>query len=69
MLPDFRTIKTFIPFFITDSKRLNDDSLLTAIVDKYARVKFTSCQADLAPELLVGKLGTLTRREPTPAEP
>lgn len=68
LLPDFRTIKTFIPFFITRSKRLNDDSILTAVVDEYARDGIHLMPAtDLAPELLV-KLGTLTRREPTPAE-
>ncbi len=68
LLPDFRTVRTFIPFFITRSKRLNDDSILTAIVEEFASDGIQLMPAtDLAPELLV-KLGTLTRREPTTAE-
>lgn len=68
LLPDFRTVRTFVPFFITRSKRLNDDSILTAIVEEFARDGIQLMPAtDLAPELLV-KLGTLTRREPTTAE-
>ena len=68
LLPDFRTMRTFFPFFITRRKNLNDDAILTAIVEEFARDGITLSPAtDYAPELLV-KLGTLTRRHPTQAE-
>lgn len=64
-LPDLRTIRMFLPHFITRKKDLRDDSLLRTIVDEFARegIHFRPA-TDFAPELLVGP-GQLTRRGPT----
>ena len=63
--PDLRTIRMFIPHFLTHRKDNKDDTLLGAIVDEFARegMRFGR-PTDYAAELLVGK-GQLTRREPT----
>ncbi len=59
-LPDWTTIKTFSPHFITGKKNRNDDALLTAVIDGYAQAGITVRAAvELAPELLV-KHGQLT---------
>lgn len=64
-LPDLRTIRMFIPHFFTRRKDCRDDSLLTAVVDEFARegIHFAP-PTDYAPELLVRR-GRLTRREPS----
>ena len=62
--PDLRTIRMFIPHFLTHNKDNKDDTLLGAIVEEFARegMRFGR-PTDYAAELLVGK-GQLTRREP-----
>ncbi|HUE73986.1 MAG TPA: UDP-2,3-diacylglucosamine diphosphatase LpxI [Pirellulaceae bacterium] len=68
LIPDLTTIRTFFPLFVTRQKNRNDDSLLSVVVEEYARSGITLAPAtDFAPELLV-KLGTLTRRQVTSAE-
>lgn len=68
LVPDLRTIQTFFPLFITRQKNRNDDTLLSVVVEEYAKSGITLAPAtDFAPELLV-KLGTLTRRPLTAAE-
>ena len=68
LVPDLTTIRTFFPLFVTRQKNRNDDSLLSVVVEEYARSGITLAPAtDFAPELLV-KLGTLTRRQVTSAE-
>lgn len=68
LIPDPTTIRTFFPLFVTRRKNRNDDSLLSVVVEEYARRGISLAPAtDFAPELLV-KLGTLTRRSPTAAE-
>ena len=64
-LPDLRTIRMFVPHFLTRRKDLKDDSLLMAIVDEFASdgIEFGPA-TDYAPELLVKK-GQLTRRGPS----
>ncbi len=63
--PDFRTIRMFIPHFLTHSKDNKDDTLLGAIVEEFARegMRFGR-PTDYAAELLVSK-GQLTRRAPS----
>ena len=59
-LPDWTCARAFFPHFITRKKNLTDDSILTAVVQAYARGGITLAPAtDLAPELLVneGHLG------------
>ena len=64
-MPDLRTIRMFIPHFVTGKKDNKDDTLLEAIVTEFARegMRFGR-PTDYVPELLVGK-GQLTRRGPT----
>ncbi len=67
-LPDLRTIRMFVPHFLTRRKDLRDDTLLRTVVDEFASdgIRFGPA-TDYAPELLV-KQGQLTRRPPTPAQ-
>jgi DUF1009 family protein len=68
LVPDLRTIRTFLPIYLLGKKDRADDTLLTTIVDQYARDGIRLAPAtDFAPELLV-KLGNLTRRQPTTAQ-
>ncbi len=68
LVPDLRTIRTFLPIYILRKKDRADDTLLTTIVEEYAQEGIRLAPAtDFAPELLV-KLGPLTRRVPTPAQ-
>ena len=64
-VPDLRTIRMFIPHFLTRRKDCKDDSLLGAVVDEFASegIRFAAV-ADVAPELLA-KRGRLTRRGPS----
>ena len=64
-LPDLRTIRMFVPHFLTGRKDCKDDTLLGAIVEEFARegIRFGP-PTDYVPELLVGK-GQLTARGPT----
>jgi hypothetical protein len=63
--PDFRTIRAFIPHFLTRRKDCKDDSLLGTLVNAFAAggVRFGPA-TDYAPELLV-KEGKLTRNGPS----
>ncbi len=64
-MPDLRTIRMFIPHFLTHKKDNKDDTLLGAIVEEFARegMRFGR-PTDYAAELLVSK-GQLTRRGPS----
>ena len=64
-MPDLRTIRMFLPHFLTHKKDNKDDTLLGAIVEEFARegMRFGR-PTDYAAELLVGK-GQLTRRGPS----
>jgi UDP-2,3-diacylglucosamine hydrolase len=67
-LPDLRTVRMFIPHFLTRRKDLRDDTILRTIVDEFASggIRFGPA-TDYAPELLVVE-GQLTRRAPSPAQ-
>lgn len=68
LVPDLRTIRAFFPHFIAKQKNRNDDALLTAVVQEFARAGITMAPAtDFAPQLLA-RAGQLTRRAPTAAE-
>ena len=64
-LPDWRTFRAFVPFFLTRRKDCKDDSLLGAVVELFAAdgIRFAP-PTDFVPELLVGR-GRLTRRGPS----
>ena len=68
LVPDLRTIRAFFPHFVSRQKNRNDDALLTAVVEEYARAGITMAPAtDFAPQLLA-RAGQLTRRGPTASE-
>jgi len=68
LVPDLRTIRAFFPMFVRGEKNRSDDTLLSVVVDEYARSGITMAPAtDFAPQLLVRE-GQLTRRAPTMAE-
>jgi DUF1009 family protein len=68
LVPDLRTFRAFFPLFCLGQKNRNDDTLLSVVVEEYAKSGITMAPAtDFAPQLLV-KAGTLTRREPSPGE-
>jgi hypothetical protein len=64
-LPDLRTLRAFLPHFLTRRKDCKDDSLLGTLVAAFAAggVRFGPA-TDYAPELLV-KEGQLTRHGPS----
>jgi len=67
-LPDWYTIRTFTPMFLTRRKDCKDDTLLGTVVNVFAQNGFQLLPGtDLIPELLV-KRQKLTRRGPTAAE-
>lgn len=64
-LPDWTCIKTFYPHFITRSADCKDDTLLTAVVNVFAKGGVHAVPAtDLVPELLLKK-GILGARQPS----
>ncbi len=67
-LPDWRTIRMFVPHFWTRRKDLKDDTLLGAIIDEFASegIRFAPA-TDYAPDLLI-RQGQLTRRGPSPRQ-
>jgi DUF1009 family protein len=68
LVPDLTTIRLFFPMFILGHKDRSDDTLLTAVVERYAQAGITMSPAtDFAPQLLV-PAGQLTRRAPTAAQ-
>ncbi len=67
-LPDFFTLRTFMPMFLTRQKDCKDDTLLMAVVHAFEKNGIQLLPGtDLVPELLV-KRQKLTRRGPTAAE-
>ena len=68
LVPDLQTLLTFFPHFILKKKNRNDDALLSAVVETFAKSGITMAPAtDFAPQLLA-PAGQLTRRGPTAAE-
>lgn len=68
LVPDLRTIRTFLPHFLTKRKDCKDDTLLMRVVNLFASEGIHLGPAtDYAPELLVSA-GQLTRRGPTPGQ-
>ncbi len=64
-LPDWECCRTFYPHFVTKTRDRKDDTLLTAVVDLFARHEIMFAPAtDFAPELLVTP-GTLSGTDPT----
>jgi UDP-2,3-diacylglucosamine hydrolase len=64
-LPDWRAVHAFYPHFVSTKKDRRDDTLLTAVIDEFARDQIIFAPAtDFLPELLVN-LGQLTKRAPT----
>jgi len=67
-LPDWYTLRTFAPMFLTRRKDCNADTLLGTVVDAFAQNEIQLLPAtDLIPDLLM-KRQKLTRRGPTAAE-
>jgi DUF1009 family protein len=67
-LPDWRCCRTFYPHFLTRTQDRTDDTLMTTLIDAYARNGIIFAPpTDFAPELLV-KLGPLAERQPTAAQ-
>jgi UDP-2,3-diacylglucosamine hydrolase len=65
LLPDLRTMRMFIPHFLTRRKDCRDDTLLGAIVNEFAGEGIRLGPAtDYAPELLV-RPGQLSSRGPS----
>jgi DUF1009 family protein len=68
LCPDLRTIRAFWPHFVLRHYDRRDDTLLTVVVDEYAKEGITMSPAtDFAPQLLAPP-GQLTRRGPTAAQ-
>ena len=66
--PDWQCIRTFFPHFITNRFDRQDDTLLGALVEAFAKEGIVMVPAtDLLPEVLVRR-GVLSRRRPTRAE-
>ena len=68
LFPDFYTIRTFIPMFVTRRKDNKDDTLLMTVVEAFADQGIRLLPGtDYAPELLV-KRQKLSRRGPSAAQ-
>jgi DUF1009 family protein len=68
LVPDLRTIRVFFPLFVLGKHNRNDDTLLTVVVNEYAKSGITMAPAtDFAPQLLARE-GQLTQRGPNAAE-
>lgn len=67
-LPDLRTVRAFLPHFLTRRKDCKDDSLMNVAVDLFEADGIRIGPAtDYAPQLLV-KRGPLTERGPSSAQ-
>ena len=67
-LPDWYTLRTFAPMFLTRRKDCNADTLLGTVVNAFAQHNIQLLPGtDLVPDLLM-KRQKLTRRGPTAAE-
>jgi DUF1009 family protein len=63
--PDWRAVRSFFPYFVTNTRDRKDDTLLGAVVAAFAEDGITMVPAtDFLPEVLVN-YGLLTRRRPT----
>ncbi len=68
LFPDFYTIRTFFPMFITRRQDCKDDTMLLAVVNAFAKQGIRMLPGtDYAPELLV-KRQKLSRRGPSAAQ-
>lgn len=68
LLPDLRTVRLFVPHFLTRRKDCCDDTLLGAVVREFAAEGIHFAPAtNYAPELLVPR-GQLTRRGPSASQ-
>jgi hypothetical protein len=68
LVPDLRTLRAFFPLFVLGRKNRNDDTLLSVVVEEFAKSGITMAPAtDFAPQLLVSP-GILTPRGPTISE-
>jgi DUF1009 family protein len=68
LVPDLRTIRAYFPLFVLRRQNRSDDTLLTVVVDEYARSGITMAPAtNFAPQLLA-RPGQLTRRAPTASQ-
>ncbi|MHB8969896.1 MAG: LpxI family protein [Pirellulaceae bacterium] len=66
--PDWRCCQTFYPHFVGRTQDRRDDTLMTALINAYAKDGIIFAPpTDFAPELLV-KLGPLAGRKPTSAQ-
>jgi DUF1009 family protein len=67
-LPDLKTVRAFMPHFVTRRKDCKDDTLLSRVVALFAADGIRLAPAtDYAPELLI-RQGQLTRRGPSAAQ-
>ena len=67
-LPDWHSVRTFYPYFVTTHKDRKDDTLLGAVADAFGAGGITLGPAtEYAPELLV-KHGCLSSRRPTESQ-
>ncbi len=66
--PDWECVRVFSPHFITLTADRKDDTMLSAVVDAFAKrgIKFAPA-TEFLPELLV-KSGALSRRQPNAAQ-
>ena len=63
-IPDWRAVRDFYPFFLTNTRDRKDDSILGAVVDCFAKDGIDFVPAtDLVPELLV-QYGILVGKKP-----
>jgi UDP-2,3-diacylglucosamine hydrolase len=68
LVPDLFTLRIFFPHFVLNQKNRNDDTLLTVVVESFARNGITMAPAtDFAPDLLA-RPGQLTKRAPTASQ-
>jgi DUF1009 family protein len=68
LVPDLRTIFAFAPAYLARSRDRKDDTLLSIIVNEFAKDGIHMAPAtDFAPQLLVAA-GHLSRRQPTTLE-
>ena len=67
-LPDMKTIRAFIPHFLTKRKDCQDDTLMKRVISLFAAdgIRFGPA-TDYAPDLLV-RAGKLTRRVPSASQ-
>ncbi len=66
--PDWQCVRTFFPHFVTKTTDRKDDTMITAIVEAFARYGIAFAPAtQFLPQLLIGQ-GILSQRRPSSAE-